>query len=223
MRDKIIKDQKGGYQRWEPPIVEGSQELERAEKQGLGSKLMTAEQLQRIQEQAHQEAFEGGFKQGVEEGLKAGQQELETRIQQLEQKAQQLDQLMSLLSKPFQQLDEQVEQELVTLTIAIGRQVIRRELKTEPGEILAVIREAVATLPVAVRNVRLLLHPEDLALVKDLMPVSDDNKHWQFVEDPTLSPGGCKVVTESSQIDASVENRIAAIATHILGGEREND
>jgi flagellar assembly protein FliH len=46
---------------------------------------------------------------------------------------------------------------------------------------------------------------------------------WKLIEDVVISRGGCKVLTETSAIDATVENRLAAIVATVLGGEREED
>jgi flagellar assembly protein FliH len=35
--------------------------------------------------------------------------------------------------------------------------------------------------------------------------------------------GDCRVVTENSRVDATIENRLAAIMANTLGGEREED
>ena len=40
---------------------------------------------------------------------------------------------------------------------------------------------------------------------------------------PLVARGGCVVETETSRIDATVESRIAAIASKMFGGERESD
>ena len=50
--------------------------------------------------------------------------------------------------------------------MALARQIVRRELKTDPTQIIGIIREAIAALPVAARDVRVHLHPEDAAVVR---------------------------------------------------------
>ena len=54
---------------------------------------------------------------------------------------------------------QEVERELLTLAMALARQIVRRELKTDPTQIIGIIREAIAALPVAAREVRVHLHP----------------------------------------------------------------
>jgi flagellar assembly protein FliH len=177
------------------------------------SRLMfpTAEEIEEIQRQAHEEGFASGYQQG----LAQARAEIAARVKWLEQS-------MATLSGPFAELDQQVEQELVALVIAIGKQMVRRELKTEPGEIVAVVREAMAALPVAKRSVQLHLHPEDAKFVREGLVLPDEERPWKIVEDPILTRGGCKVTTESSLVDATVEKRLAAVIARMLGNEREH-
>jgi flagellar assembly protein FliH len=176
------------------------------------TKPVTARQLEEIQNQARQE----GFQQGLQEGRDAGLKELRERVQVLEKIAYSLD-------KPFEQLDETVEQQLAQLAMLVARQLVRRELKTEPEQVIAVVREALAALPVAVRNVRLALHPDDAALIRDVMSVGEGQQQLQLVEDPVQTRGGCRVFTDTSQIDASVEARLNALIAHVMGGQRSGD
>jgi flagellar assembly protein FliH len=131
--------------------------------------------------------------------------------------------MMRALSKPFENLDEQVEQEILLLTFALVRQLVRREIKMDPGQIVAVVREAMASLPTASRNARLYLHPDDAALVRDALSLGEGERPWRVMEDPVLTRGGCRVVTDTSQIDAGVETRLATLIATALGGERERD
>ena len=101
--------------------------------------------------------------------------------------------------------------------------MIRRELKISPGEVVAVVKEALSLLPVTAGDVRLELHPDDAALVRNALLSADGDPPWQIVEDPLLSRGGCRVLTNTSRIDATVENRINAAIAAVMGGEREVD
>lgn len=202
---KIIRSEElADCQAWLVPEVE----------QGAGRQAspLTARQLEEIQEQARQE----GYRQGLREGRDAGLREMQEKVQTLQEMLQCLDQ-------PFEQLDESVEQQLAELAMLVARQLVRRELKTEPEQVIAVVREALSALPVAARNVRLVLHPEDAGLIRDTLALGDNQAQLQLVEDPVMSRGGCRIVTDSSQIDASVEARLNALVAHVLGGQRSSD
>jgi len=176
----------------------------------------------------HQQGHDEGWQQGREEGWKRGHDEgwqqghAEGQKIMLEAAAR-FEPLIDCLDQPLTLMDEQVEQELVTLAIALAKQLIRRELKTDPGQIVAVAREALAALPASARRVHLHLHPEDAELVRHALALRDSGPRWKIVEDPLMTRGGCRVLTETSHIDATLEKRLMAVIAQVLGGEREGD
>ena len=204
---KIIpKEDMEGIENWSLP------EVSVAGRREPTARPLTASQIEDLQQQAREEAFQ----QGRQEGLEAGKKEIRARVRELES-------LMQTLARPLEQLDSQIENELVHLALAVARQLVRRELKTDPGQVLSVVREAMAALPLAARNVRLHLHPEDATLVREMLALGDNERGWQIVEDPVLSRGGCKISSDTSQIDASVERRLHTVIANVLGGQRETD
>jgi len=178
--------------------------------------LMTAEQIERIQNQAYKEAYEAGFAKGRKEGMAAGKDEIARN-------AQLLDDLLQSLSQPFEKLDEDITQQLVSLSVAIARQLVRRELKIDAAQIVGVVQEAIAVLPVGSRNVKVCLHPDDVRVMRDTREEMEIERSWELVDDPGLSRGDCRILTATSRIDATLEKRLAAIASRLLGGERETD
>lgn len=186
-------------EKWNAPLFEGLPD----------GGLLTASHLEDLQAQAYEEAKSEGFA----EGLKAGEEELHRRVERL-------DTLLDSLAKPFELLDESVEQKLVELAITIAKQLFRRELRADPSQIVGVVREAIQLLPGSSRDVTVKLHPEDMALVEELLAKPEGTRAWSVAEDPLIERGGCKVVTENSQIDAQVEKRFEAVVTSIVGDER---
>lgn len=179
---------------------------------GGASTPMTVGKLEALQRSAFDEAFAQGLEAGRAEGRQA-----------LAAQAEVLNRCVQELSEPFRELDDEVERALVSLAIRVARQIIRRELKTDPGQIVGVVREAIGLLPVASRNVEVHLHPEDAQVVRAAFGESGTNLAWTLVEDPVLARGGLRVTTATSQIDARVEKRLDAILATLVGGEREED
>lgn len=211
---KLIRseDVEAAYQAWRVPEVAGVRAGRSAEEE-RGRATRPAAPMSAVQiEQARKE----GYAQGHEEGLRAGQQEIRKQVQRLEQ-------LLVALQQPFAELDAAVEEQLSQLAMLVARHLVRRELKADPGQVIAVVREALAALPITSRTVRLHLHPEDAALVREAFSLSEDEAHIQVLDDPVQSRGGCRVQTDNSQIDASVETRLNALIAQVLGGEREED
>jgi flagellar assembly protein FliH len=189
----------GAARKWDVPAIDGS----------AGQGYLTASRLEELQKQAYDEAFQ----QGHAEGLKSGEEEIGKR-------AARYDQLLTALAKPFDLLDETVEKQLAELAVTIVRQLFRREIKLDPTHIIGVVRDTVRLLPVASRNVQVCLHPEDAALVQQALSRVEGERAWTILEDPLISRGGCKVISDSSQIDAQSETRLNAAISAIFGDER---
>ncbi len=201
------------YERWELPAMGEAQKKAIEEVEVEEVEPITAEQIEAIQQQARDE----GFEQGRREGLQAARNEIDATLQRLEQVIQQV-------AEPLQAVDEQVEGELMQLAIAIAKQIIRRELQTTPEHVVAVVREALSALPSAARKIEVHLNPEDAQLVREqLVPADDAEQPWKLVDDLTLTHGGCRIESESSRIDASVEKRLNSVVAELLGGTRIAD
>ncbi|NOX92590.1 MAG: flagellar assembly protein FliH [Gammaproteobacteria bacterium] len=212
----ISKKSTDQYQRWDLPMVEDVSGAVANAKDDKAPGLMTAEQIERIQNQAYKEAYEAGFAKGREEGMVSGKDEI-ARNGQL------LDDLLQSLSQPFDELNEDITQQLVSLSVAISRQLVRRELKIDATQIMGVVQEAIAVLPVGSRDVKVCLHPDDVKVMHETLAKTDTERSWELVNDSGLSRGDCRILTETSRIDATLEKRLSAIASRLLGGEREAD
>jgi flagellar assembly protein FliH len=170
----------------------------------------TVSGLADLQAEAHAEAFA----QGLEEGREAGRGEVRAQVERLAG-------MFYDLAKPFDVLNAEVERELLTLAMALARQIVRRELKTDPTQIIGIIRDAIAALPVAAREVRVHLHPEDAAVVRQNLAPTESERAWTMIEDPVMARGGCQITTTTSRVDARLETRLAAILSELMGTERQ--
>lgn len=179
---------------------------------------MTLEEMEATQKQAYDEGFnqgrQDGFQTGHQEGLMAGQK-------MIHEKAAQFDHLLSVLNAPFEALDEEVEQQLVELSLLVAQQFIQHELEHQPDLILSIIRQGIGLLPVTSRNIRIRLNPEDAMLVKENKLNDDQENPWNIIDDPAIAKGGCIINTEHSRIDATIEKRLNEIINQTLGQQRE--
>jgi flagellar assembly protein FliH len=166
------------------------------------------------------QALQESETRGYAAGLAKAQAESQLGLDALTARIAQLDSILQLLGQPLAQLDGEVEKELLHLTLAVGKQLARRELRIDPTQIIGIIRESLSQLPAAAREVRIHLHPEDAATVRERLAEPAKERAWTVVEDPTLSRGGCMVRTETSQIDVRLDSRISAVIANALGEER---
>ena len=187
-------------QKWAAPSIDGV----------AGQGFPTASRLQDVQKQAYDEAWQAGHS----EGLKAGDEEIQKR-------AERFDELLCALARPFDQIDETVEKQLIELAMTVVKQLFRRELKIDQGHVVGVVREALQLLPGTSKNINVHLHPEDAQLVEELLSTSGGDGAWTVVEDPLVSRGGCKIITTNSQVDAQAETRLREVINGITGDERQ--
>jgi flagellar assembly protein FliH len=195
--------------RWDLPTVAGTTIQGRRPGRTVG-------ELQDVERRAYQEAHAKGHAAG----LAAARAESQQALNQLKAQAATFEKMLAAVSQPFSELDDQVEEQLVQLAVTVARQLVRRELRMDPAQVIAIIRETVALLPAATRDVRVHLHPDDAAVVRERLATPGTERAWTIVEDPVMTRGGCRVTTDTAQIDARLETRIQSIMTAMLGEER---
>lgn len=177
----------------------------------------------RLSDEARDEerrVFAEAQQRGHAAGLAAAQKEVDGKLATLEVHQQKLVATLEALSRPLAQLDDRVHEQIALLAMRIARSVVRRELRTDPSQVIGIVRDTVALLPAASRGPRVLLHPEDATIVRERVVPSGPEAAWSVVDDPTLARGDCRVLTDYAQVDARVETRLNEALTALLGEER---
>lgn len=228
MSKVIPKEQLTAYQRWELAAFEEhgqavSPEFAGQSPQGLPNAgegdaslhvtLPTAEELERL----HQEAWQEGYNLGMEEGRKAG---FEAGRQEGEKYARQLRALAEALETDRVRQDEEVAQEVLALAITVAQQVVGASLRVKPELMLDTIREALLSLPSLSGHYRVVVHPDSAQVVKDWLTQEHGHLSWKLVEDAQMEPGGFRFESAHSELDASMKARWREIA-ECLGASAE--
>lgn len=199
----LTRDAVAGYQRWEPPQMGDAPAPAPAPADAAAHP--TVSELEELQRQAREEGYAAGLAQGLAEARAKGREQ-----------AARLESICTQAARPLAELDAAVEQELARMAVLVARRVLAQELATRPETIVEAVRQAAAALPAATRELRVRLHPDDLALVRELDAAET---HWQLVADPALKRGDCLLESERSRLDARVETRLAVMVDAVLGDE----
>lgn len=181
--------------------------------------LPTAEELERIHEEARQagydagyaegraQGYDEGYKQGHEEGYAAGKSEgMAEGLAETRSEATRLAALIEQIDNAGRHLDQSVADDVLALSLEVARQVIRQALRVKPELLLAVVREALAALPHADHPI-LYLHPDDAALVREHLGEQIQHAGWRITDNMSITPGGCRVETGNSEVDGTLETR----------------
>lgn len=193
MSNFVPKEKLSAYQRWEMDAFD-----EVAAESVVA--LPTAEAIEQIQLQAHQEGYQEGLQQGRDAGYREGRE-------QALREAQRLDQLLSGVNETLRQLDQEMARQMLELSLGVARQMLRQALTVRPELVLSVVQEAINSLPQANQQPQLILHPQDAELVRSHLGTELAHDQWRVVENSQISRGGCRLETAQSELDATLETR----------------
>jgi flagellar assembly protein FliH len=180
----IRKEQATQLGRWEPEAFSEPPKNE--------VKLPTVDEINRVHKNAHSEGFEEGFRQGSNAAVA---------------EAARLTDLLTGLQADLGNFEQQIAEKLMGFALTLSQTVLRTALDHHPELILPVVREALAEVPPVNNTVQLHLHPQDAALLRKHGGELIKLDQIEFVEDPRLEPGGCRVRNSSVEIDATLAVR----------------
>jgi len=178
------------------------------------------EELARLRHDAEQAGRAQGREQGYAEGRAQGQSEgYAAGLAAARDVAERLGTLAQALPAALHRVESEIAGDLVTLALDVARQVVRRAFAADPGLILAVVRDLLLNAPAMNDAPRLVLHPDDVALVQQHLAHDLEAAGWLICGDETLTRGGCRVDAASGELDATLEARWEQVAA-TLGQNR---
>lgn len=196
----IPKEQLTAYERWELAAFDEAEQQQRAAASAAEAApapeaqvpLPTAEEIERI----HNEAHAAGYSAGYEEGQAHAREE-----------AERLSALVGALEQQLRSLDQGVAEELLAVGVEIAAQVLRQSLRVRQELILPVVREAVASMSLHHGHPSLYLHPDDATLVRAHLGEHLTHNGWRLIEDDAIERGGCRIESGASEVDATLATR----------------
>lgn len=211
---KPAKPVLSAWQRWEMGTLEEEaaapqREIEAANAQRIDPAALAREaELERLRLEAHAaglaEGRREGWAQGHAEGRTAG---LASGLAAASAHAEQLRALAATLPEALRRAESELADAILTLALDVARQVVHRTLRAEPEWVLPLVQDLLHAEPALQGEPRLLLHPDDVALVKNSLGNELQIAGWQVRADDTLARGGCRVQSASGEMDASLETR----------------
>ena len=200
---EVISQEEGaGATLWSCPPLEGDA---RKNAKPSASKLNTAGHLDAIEKAAYEEGFARGHAEGFAHGNRAAQVV-----------AAQINLLLEHMSRPLKDLNVEVEHALIRLVVDTARRLVNQAIALDPQLVAGAVQEAVGSVAATARDLKIFLHPDDITVLKNNLSLSSDVS-WKLMPDATLHRGDCRVVTESSQVDARLDTRLTNIERALLG------
>lgn len=138
--------------------------------------------------------------EGYAEGVAAGRAEIEAN-------ALRMRQLAESFSSTLDNLDFRLADMVLELALDVARQVVAGELSARPERLLDVVNLALKQMAETSRESRLLLNPDDAALVRPHLEGLLDKSRLRIVEDARIVRGGCLIETSQGDLDATLPAR----------------
>ena len=155
--------------------------------------------------------------QGYQDGYRDGLVALESFKQSFASQASaQVGQLVQSLDTELGQLEQQMATSLARVATELARQVVRSELSVRPALVAQVAREAVSAVLASARQITVLVHADDQALVATGCEDALLARGARLLAQAGIQRGGCRVESDAGTVDARVAARWAQ-ATHALG------
>lgn len=163
--------------------------------------LPTAAEMEAMQEQARQEGFEAGYREGLARGTQEGAVLLG---------------LTEAFRAELARLDEVVAGDVTALALAVAQRVVGQTFRHDPALVGHFVEQALQALPSNLEPARILLNPVDLPVVEGMVGTEFAGRRLTFAASPDLARGGCRITTATTDLDGSVERRWARV-TEVLG------
>ncbi|ARU57588.1 flagellar assembly protein FliH [Oleiphilus messinensis] len=239
-KSRIPAKELTAYERWELPAMDEQGNAVKPEPEPEEMvKPLTAADLEQIHKDAYEAGFEEGYKageqQGLQNGFEKGHQDGSVKGEQegyqkgqesghaeafaktdgeMQSALRRLQNLLGELLDPIKAHDDEIEEALLNLTMALTRAVIKRELVLDSRQIRTVLREALGMLPSTSANIRIFLNPVDIDSVSQVINEMDGEA--KVIASEEIIPGGCRVETSQSLINYTVEKRFQKAVQSML-------
>ncbi|MDW1501236.1 flagellar assembly protein FliH, partial [Vibrio sp. YT-19(2023)] len=127
--------------------------------------------------------------------------------------AKPVNDLFQALSRWQSEKEQQQRHMICELVQKVAQQVIRAELTLMPQQILALVDETLSAMPGKAETVTVHLNPQDLERITHIN--ADLPKSWKLVANNELPIGGCQLVTDDAEADASCDSRLEACMDNV--------
>lgn len=208
MKDRILEDAENVAEEQIRQALEETEELRASAQQEIEG---WWEERRSQDRQAMEEARQGGFEQGFQEG----QEQAEVKV--LEQYDQLLGDARTVLEQAYElkrQIIQESEPFLVELATAIAGKIVQQELSVNPQWVIEMTKGVLARKREK-GTVTLCVSPKQFAYIRDardeLKLSVDSQAELEILPDSTIDDYGCVVRTAFGSIDARVDTQLKEI------------
>lgn len=149
------------------------------------------------------EAYQAGLREGEAGGRNRASAEFQTVVERM---ARSIEETAGLRAR----LRREAEADLLGLSLAIARRVLRREISIDPDALRGVAMAALEKIAAGEIS-RVRVHPSLAPMVTNCLREAAVGCNIEIVPDASREPGALVFETERGNLDASVESQLEEI------------
>ena len=186
-----------------------------------------------VRRATHEEAYAKGYEKGLREGREAGT--AAGHKEAFDSSTNRFDQEQGAIVADMKRVIDQIDAVKEELMVAAKQHLLEFALHLGTKLTFAIgslhRESAIANLNRALdlvgsrTDLTVRVHPDDVAALERFAESAlrqvRGSKAVRFVVDPSVSPGGCTVRTERTEVDATLDTQVAEITSLLLGSERQ--
>jgi len=194
------------------------EELMEAAQQQAGEILLQAksqaqdlvEKSQREIELLKDQAYQAGFEQGYQEGLHKAEEAAASLRQQA-------GQIIESLLKEREQAWKKYEKDIIELVILLTEKVIGTVAENKPEAIKNLVKKVLKETGEA-EKLTVKVNPVHIPFltVADIQPKDKPGSKIMILEEPSLQPGECIVVSENGSVEARISEQLDILKQTLL-------
>jgi len=147
------------------------------------------------------------YEQGLQEGQAAARKQHEEEVQPV---VERLAEIMHLFADLRSRIRRETEKELVSLSLAVARRILHRELTLDPEVLRSLVKVALDRIATRELN-RVRTHPAHIGFLQPVLERACSGKNVELVADPSLQLGDILFETPQGDLDASIDSQLEEI------------
>ena len=173
--------------------------------------------LEEAAKRAVSEAYEKGFEAGKLDASRALQSEYDRKVELV---TENFPSVLREFAAEVARFNQDFDKAVVTLSLAIARRIVAREIAEDESAVLARSREAIRKI-IGVDKIKIHINPSDEEYMREhrneLSAYADSVKEIVIEADGKVERGGCIIESELGNIDARISTQFALIEEALLG------
>ncbi|MBO8127196.1 MAG: hypothetical protein H0Z38_08190 [Firmicutes bacterium] len=195
-----------------PPLTKEEEEKQAADilAQAQEEAALLLQQAREEAEAIKETARKEGFSQGLAEGQKAAQEELQALRSEFQKVT---EEIYNQLAAERREIISGASEDLLKLILLFAEKIIRTTISLDPKLLGNLLASALEKVEGAAR-IEVRLHPEDLNIIEELdgeNELTPGSAGIELIPDPRLPRYSCLVNTSKVSVDASLETQLAEL------------